>query len=494
MRSTLPAKTRARGWGGYDLCLILMIATTLAVKLRLVFTLKIGWDEFFFLAKVHSYLAGSLTDRLQTFYVHAFTWLPWVSGNEVSQVVAARLVMFALFLGSCILSYRLARYFFSRSAALFSVLCYVTFSNIVIHGASFRADSISSFLFLLALYVLVARGDSRGLAVLAGVALACALLVTIKSVFYLVTVGLVLLVRLVIAENRKQDLLQIAIGLLSFVVALGCLAALHTVSLPPRDAAGTGLALQNISAKVIVFKESLARFYYLAVAIYENLVTWVLLLLGFVLVLSQLLSRSCSLPKKHGLLVPFFAPILTVAFYRNAFPYYYVFILSPAIVLCGVAMQNVIDGLVGKKPRLLAFFLYFLAVVIFGRFLLGGAFDAPSNRAQFELIEVVHQTFPDAVPYIDGCSAISSYPKVGFFMSTWGMEKYLKADQPIMRDLLKTQSPVFLFANVPSLDLSLPRENSFTAINYALLEEDWQTLRANFIHHWSLIYVAGKDF
>ena len=158
MGEGLLAKARARGWGGYDLCLMLMIVTALVVKLRLVFTLKIGWDEFFFLAKVHSSLAGSLTDRLQTFYVHAFTWLPRVSGNEVSQVIAARLVMFALLLGSCILTYRLARYFFSRSAALFSVLCYVTFSNIVIHGASFRADSISSFMFLLALYALVVEG------------------------------------------------------------------------------------------------------------------------------------------------------------------------------------------------------------------------------------------------------------------------------------------------------------------------------------------------
>jgi hypothetical protein len=111
-----------------------------------------------------------------------------------------------------------------------------------------------------------------------------------------------------------------------------------------------------------------------------------------------------------------------------------------------------------------------------------------------ELIETVHKIFPYKSPYIDGCSAISSFPKHGLFMSTWGMENYLKANTPIMLDILKNKNPTFLFANIPSLDLSLSRENDFTAINYPLLEEDWETLKSNYVHHWSIIYVAGKQF
>jgi hypothetical protein len=89
---------------------------------------------------------------------------------------------------------------------------------------------------------------------------------------------------------------------------------------------------------------------------------------------------------------------------------------------------------------------------------------------------------------------VSSFPKVGVFMSTWGMENYLEANTPIMNKLIISHQPVFLLANSPSLDLSLPREMAVYAGRYSLLEEDWNTLKSNFIHHWGILYVAGKQF
>ena len=77
-------------------------------------------------------------------------------------------------------------------------------------------------------------------------------------------------------------------------------------------------------------------------------------------------------------------------------------------------------------------------------------------------------------------------------MSTWGMENYLQTGKPIMRHLLENRRPLFLVANLPSLDFTLPRENPFTERNHGLMEEDWEILNSNFIPHWGIIYLAGK--
>ena len=68
--------------------LLLAVALVLLLKLHLLFVTNVNWDEFFYLAKVHDYLRGALAIPLQTFHIHAFTWLPWVAENEVEQIIA----------------------------------------------------------------------------------------------------------------------------------------------------------------------------------------------------------------------------------------------------------------------------------------------------------------------------------------------------------------------------------------------------------------------
>ena len=119
-------------------------------------------------------------------------------------------------------------------------------------------------------------------------------------------------------------------------------------------------------------------------------------------------------------------------------------------------------------------------------------FDLTAVPRQKAFVKNVHDMFPDKTTYIDGCSAIPSFKKAGFFMSTWGMENYLKRNEPIMRNILIREQPKFLLAKIPSLDLSTSRENEFTKINYGLLKEDWEVLKNNFVHHWNIVWVPGK--
>ncbi len=63
------------------------------------------------------------------------------------------------------------------------------------------------------------------------------------------------------------------------------------------------------------------------------------------------LGISYSIKKQHEyntnifLAYAFLMPILTLLFYRNAYPYYYVFIIAPAIIFCGVIMHHISEEL-----------------------------------------------------------------------------------------------------------------------------------------------------
>jgi hypothetical protein len=89
-----------------------IVAILLALKLQLIFLQNVNWDEFLFLSMVHSAVRGDLAMALQTVHVHAFSWLPRVSANEVDQIMAARGVMFALQVGTSGLIYLVGRRLF----------------------------------------------------------------------------------------------------------------------------------------------------------------------------------------------------------------------------------------------------------------------------------------------------------------------------------------------------------------------------------------------
>jgi len=120
--------------------LLCAIALILGLQLHLQFVQKINWDEFYFLSLVHDYQRGDLAKPLQTAHVHFFGWLKYMSPNEVNQIIAARCIMFLLQIGTLVFIYKTARHFVSRQGAAFTLLAYLGFGFIFIHGTSFRAE------------------------------------------------------------------------------------------------------------------------------------------------------------------------------------------------------------------------------------------------------------------------------------------------------------------------------------------------------------------
>ena len=484
---------RAAADGLFGRALAALVALAFLLKLHLLFVVNVNWDEFHYLHWVYDYLRGELTSPLQTVHVHLFTWLRHVSGNEVDQVIAARLVMYGLSLGSAWLLYRIGRCFLDRTATLFALLCYLAVTYVVEHGTSFRTDPIATLLCLGAVYLVLRQPPGWLAPLAAGLALAAALMVTIKSVFYLPVVGLLLLLPLLRGETRKEGLARALVFALALAAGFAALYVSHRASLGPVELRSpTGFAAKA-AGKVLRLDDLLPRRDYVLISLIESAVIWACLGLGAAALVQRAGSGTRAERAAAVRLLILLLPLASFLVYRNAFPYFYVFILPLPMLACGflfAAVGGSRPGRVIRSPKLIAVGLMLAVTVSLGRSYLPSA--RPALQLQRQTIELVHRLFPEPVAYIDRCEMIASYRKVGFFMSSWGMENYLDQGEPIFRELIARERPLFLLANTLSLDPAVSPDRLRAAGGLALFDEDHAVLAANYVHHWGALYVAGK--
>ena len=473
--------------------LLVLIGLAFLLKLHLVFVLNVNWDEFHHLESVYSHLRGELTSPLQTIQVHFFTWLSHLPGDLVDQVIAARLVMYGFALSSAFLIYRIGRCFLDPAATLFALLCYLAFSYVVEHGTSFRADPIATFFCLSSVYFLLRTRPAWFASLCAGLALAAAAMVTIKSVFYLPAVGFLLLLSSPNTEDRGRILVRIAVFAVSFACGFAALYLLHRASFGPVELRSpTGFAAQA-AGKVIRLDTILPRWRFLGASAIENTTIWALFCLGAASLVGRAWKGS---PSERVAAVPmliFLLPLASFLVYRNAFPYFYTFIMPLPMLACGALFAAAVrspPSALFRSPKPIAIGLTFVVAANLGQFYVAAA--KPALQLQRQTIALVHRLFPNPVAYIDRCGMISSYPKVGFFMSTWGMENYLARGEHIFRDLVRRERPLFLIANISSLDPAVPPDQIRALGRYSLFDDDHAVLASNYVHHWGALYVAGK--
>lgn len=469
--------------------LVVALGLTLVAHVHFVVSQNVNWDEFWFLSFIHDHSRGTLATPLQTFHVHLFGWLTKIDGQEVDQIIVARATFLLLLLGTCACVYRLARRVASVNGSLFAVLCCAAYSNILYHGASFRTDGLSVFLLMAAL-VLVQSTSRRFLALSGGAVLvALALLITVKSVFFLPTVALLLVTSRPRGSARTRGEV-----LLFLSVLVGTTLALyfwHSGAIVASTGRDPVAYLQSSATRVIRRDVLFPGLPYFVGSVLGNLVQWALLVyavaaLGRRLLLRQQVLEACSL-------LALALPLLSLLFYRNAFPYFYVFLMPPALVLCGLAFDELTPASRPGSRRTIP--LTAFATLAIAGAVIGYVTTRLSDRtvAQREVIRAVHDVFPQPVPYIDRNGMISSFPKVGFFMSTWGLENYRSDGRPVFADVLRTHRPKFLIVNSPALSSVFANDRSREEEEHLLLEEDAAVLLDNFVPYWGPVYVAGKQ-
>ena len=489
--ATIGTHAATRGGRYLERAALGLIAAFLAVGVHRVFVTNINWDEFYYLSFVHLFLSGDLTLPLQTLHVRLFAWLPWVSENEVWQIFAARGVVWLAGLLSAWLIFRIAGRFCGRLGALFAVVLYLSFSYVMDHGTSFRADPFCALLFLLAAHLLVDKSAWPYTGPAAAVAMAAAVMFSLKSVFYLPTVAVLLAAPLLVPPGRFEGLRRSAVFAVWFLAALAGLFTWHKLGLAPALPADAGAYAAAAGRKTIGFDRLLPAWPFVARALADNPLVWIFVVCGLWTAGQRLVAADERVNAVMAL--SFAVPLLSLLVYRNAFPYFFVFLMPAAVIPAAIAVDRLAARALAPGGGA-AFAALTATLTLAGAgYALNYAQKLPDQTvAQAETVRLVHAMFDEPVPYIDRNSMIASFPKVGFFMSTWGLESYRAAGQPIMADLLARHAPPLLLANAPALDISRFVEADQKTSSYSLFQEDIDVLKENYIHHWGAVYVAGK--
>lgn len=467
------------------IALFFLLQITLAVRQN------INWDEYLFLSWIHAFADGRLTEPFQTFHVQLLRWLTGLPVAEADQIVAGRLLMLLCEAGSLICLYRLARAFVSVEHALVAVLGWCSAGFALAHGAAFRADPLAGFLAIAALTILARGRPHAGNAGAAGIIYALGLLVTVKTTFFLPAFLGALIWR---AKDlgTGNALRFFAIAGITGLVGYATLWQVHAASLAPDApvasvaAHGPGYLDKAWDAfnTVILSQSFFPRADYAVDWLGFSLFA-LALCLGGLFNFSRSEDANAAAPSPLAMLL-FAAPLATLLFYRNAFPYFFPFILLPAALAAALGSSRLKPG-----P---------LRVAVVAGMIVMMLLQVPHSlskgqSAQRETARVVHLLFPEPVKYIDRSSMIPSFPKIGPFMSTWGMESYLAGPGDAFVSAVAEHQPPLLLLNSPVLQEAVdPGGPSLECGSTAarLRPRDEAVLRENYIAHWGPVWVAGK--
>jgi hypothetical protein len=491
LTTTLPAQAtdvsqRASTWSlTFDrvLAATAAVACIALVIYQLVLTrlLNVNWDEFYFLSHVHELARGELALVLQGVYTHLFLWLLWLPGNEMDQIVAARWVMVALLGLTAWLIWRLARVWLTGFAALLAPFVYLSMMGVLQHGGSFRADTMLAPLSVASLLLLVRPAANARHEWLAGVLLGVAFALTPKIVLF----APLFIVAAVLGGQGTGDSSRFAardavLRLVRVAVAGGIVSALliglHWLVISPVQADSMASVATASVRKTLFDVPWFPRSDYFTRYFSWQPFSWLMIGGG----------AALALMRRRFIIAALALSLLPLAFYRNAFPYYYVVMLAPASVLAAYAVAEIWTLVRSRASDVVSTAL--IAAIWIG-FLIQGvrfatvlAFD--DQVLQRQVVAAAHQIFPEPVNYIDRCGMIPSFRKVNFFMSTWGMEDYRARNEPFLARALRDRRPAFVLWNTVSLD---PRNEG----PYGLLREDRALLAKYYVGYWGPIRIAG---
>ena len=452
-----------------------VFAAILLLQLELVFNRPVNWDEFWHLSLVHAQAQGRLSDVLQVLHVRALGWIAALPLDEIGQIRVARLVMLAcegVTLGAI---YGLARHFAQARIALLAPLLYLSAGFVFQHGMSFRADPLVTALLMGALWLLATGRLQARVLIGMAVLLALAVFATIKAALFAPAFAALAWYRIAQSEHPRKLTLHLAAMAALAAALLAALIALSQAYAPPAANAGAGATIKA-SREMLLAEGLFPRWPYLLLMIGSAPIFAV----GLVAALAGL-PRSPIAPIRRLVLAGLILPLLSVAFYRNAFPYFYAFILAPVAV-------GMVPGVAWLARR------YSARTLAFGCLISCAVLSAITPRGvlddQRSVLREVHRAFPKPVAYFDFAGMVSAFPKANVFMSTWGQTRYRNGE-------LESYAQAIVHRDVPLLLANndvLRRNQSAKGPAWELLPADAALLRSAYLQHWGPIWIAGRRF
>jgi hypothetical protein len=446
------------------------LALVVLMQLSLVFAKTFNWDELWHYSLITAAKRGEDVQWLQTPFVPLYGWVTRLGLSTLEQMMVMRGFTLAFEIGLIAAIFIAARRIAAPLTALLCCLAYATAGYVFLHGFALRADVIAAALLAGALALALHGRITLANAAIGALLLALATVATIKSVLWAPAFLGAFVLRRQELQLRPRTLATAAIASL-----VGLAVAVLGAVLAFPNAAGEAFSLALASGERM-FSAGLfpQGRYALRQAIIAPLFTVLL-----VVFCGWLAKGEASRREKIGMAL-LAAPLISVLFYRNAFPYYFTFILPPVAIALAPAIE--------------------LAVRRYGAMAVAAALTL--NAAALWIVEPrspldsqrqfqaeLRGVFPQPVSYIDECGFLGDYPRaVLAFSSGWALDNYRNQGQPLYSQALERETVPLLIRN------SLALHNVFAADKAGdrLLPEDEALLRSNFVHHGGIIHVAGK--
>ncbi len=454
------------------------IALLIAMQFWLAYRLNIHWDEYFFLSHIHTFLQERPLAPFQTFHVHLLAWVAMLPISEADQIVAGRIAMLVCELVTLVFLYLTGRSFLSKRDAAYAVLAFCGAGFVLRHGASFRTDPLAAMFIMAALCALVRLPLRWFTSIIAGLATAIALLITIKSILYLPAFGAALLLRLS-NEPIKRVLLFFALGGMSGCAFYAAGWLLHTelVTISSLSSGQYAEPVKGAFEKTVASQKFFPGLKYFLYWIGASPLAAIAIFGGFLAAARKLIGRRLL---QGSIILLLMAPLASLLFYRNAYPYFYPFILFAPALGAG-ALSAMVDRPLYRLTSIVSIgcipLIHFYSI------------QSQDQSTQRKISSVVHSIFPKPVPYIDRCGMIPTFSKTGFFMSSWGIEGILASGRPAIAPLITKVQPKMVIANHSILTQAL--DASIDPRNVTLHPDDVAALRANYIHYWGPIFLPG---
>lgn len=462
----------------------LAIGLLLVAQATMIFTRAINWDEFFFYSQVHQYLNKEPLVPFNTVHVHLFAWLPRVASNSVDAIVVARIAMLLCEVVALAAIYQIARGFADQITAALAVLAYSSAGFVLQHGFSFRVDPMVTAALLTGLAILVCSSLRPPAIVGFGLALGLAGMITIKAILIAPAFIAAGSWRWARDGFSRTMLLRLAACAMMAVIFLGAIYLYHMTSLAHDVPSGGGANAVTQRGESMI-KSAGESVFFVGIPPYIRMIRKAILtapLLAILIVAAPVvIARSRSLPTWDKVLFAgLWLPILTLAFYRNTAPYYYVFVL-PTVVLATIPA---IEWARRRYPTSLITLVFMLvAVIMFFKE------DRAVIGSQRVVAREAGRMFDQRIDYFDHNGMLAGYRKANGFMTPWGLEGYAALGKSMFRHSMEERAVPLLVANDPLL-ADLLRGSSAAAPE--LTSEDGRVLRENYLPVWGPIWLAGK--
>jgi uncharacterized membrane protein len=452
----------------------LFFVLCLAAQFYLVLFKSFNWDEFLHFSQVYHLREGTEIQPFQTVHLRLLMWAPDVAADLLDQMRAARMFVWSMHLLTLFMIYGVAQNFTTGTNAFFASFAYLGAGFVFTHGFSIRGDPLVTAALMSALFLLAKDRLNLTRAIAVGALIGLAGMITFKAAFYAPCFAGLAWLKFRESPKKSQVPGKLAVLGITAVIAFGAIYVAHSWDFPKA-----AKPLGNTS-----FVSFYLRWLTIDMPFVGHVGREVLLapLFFLLLIVSPRAWRTAGLNKDAQLaLAGFIAPLATLIFYRNTFPYFFTFILAPVAVGIAPAL-----GLVRDR-----FGSVFLAVLLSATPLALTVLEPRDViRRQQALIDYVHQEFPERTGYLDYSGIISDYPRVFKFLTSGnGIRLYHEEGDPIIGREIDRGNVPFIIANQEVISTAL--ENRPVAKTF--LPADLAAMKGNYVRQWGVLWREGTD-